>query len=196
MKITRKLIFRLILASTIILTITFVTIPPALIYAGKYQIYREIQDIKPTQIGIVFGAGVKPDGTPHDMLEDRLLTAIELYNNETIEKIIVSGDNSTEHYNEPEAMQNFLSKNGIPDEDIIPDLHGVRTYDTCYRAKKTFGVDKAILISQGYHLPRAIYLCNHFGIDSTGYSATKRSYENKLHYEIREVLALYRSVLD
>lgn len=160
------------------------------------MIYRTADDAEEASVAIVFGAGVWPSGQPTDMLEDRLLTAQELYNQGKIQKILVSGDNRTSHYNEPQAMLNYLVSIGIPEDDVVLDYAGRRTYDTCYRAHEIFGVENAILVTQGYHLPRALFLCNHFGVQSAGISATKRSYVDNARYEIREILALYGSVLD
>ncbi|MBN2100777.1 YdcF family protein [Candidatus Dojkabacteria bacterium] len=179
-----------------IATLAFLISGPILVYRGKYQIYTKIDDVEKTRVGIVFGAGVKPTGEPSDMLEDRLKLAYDLYENDKIEKIVVSGDNRFSHYNEPQAMYNYLVRKGVNNEDIVQDFAGRRTYDTCYRAKEIFGIDEALLISQGYHLPRALFLCNKMGIESTGYSATLRTYENEPQYKIREIIAIYWSVID
>lgn len=170
--------------------------PPVIIHSGKHQIYTKVKDVEETQVGIVFGAGVLPNGKPTDMLRDRLDTAAELYENEKVQKIVVSGDNRVSHYNEPQAMYNYLIENDIPEEDIVRDYAGRRTYDTCYRAHEIFGIEKAILISQGYHLPRAIYLCQNFGVESAGLSATRHSYPGETWFKTREIIALYRSILD
>ena len=179
-----------------LLVVLFLAIPPIIVYSGKYRIYREIEDVYPMEVGIVFGAGVRPDGSPTPMLKDRLLTAQDLLEGGKIETILLSGDNSTTHYNEPQAMFTYLVEQGVPEDAMVMDLAGRRTYDTCYRAKEIFSVEKAILITQGYHLPRALYLCSTFGITSTGFSATQREYVGELYYKLREVLALYNSVLD
>lgn len=193
-------IIRNILKLSIIVFVTFFVIyictPPLVVYRGRYQVYENVETVGEYEVGIVFGAGVKPEGVPSDMLEDRLLTAEELYRNGKVEKILVSGDNSQEHYNEPQVMYDYLVEKGVPEDRVIRDYAGRRTYDTCYRAKEIFGVDKALLISQGYHLPRSIYLCESFDIESTGYSATRREYLYETFYESREVIALYWSTLD
>lgn len=174
----------------------FLSIPPLIVYTNKYHIYEKPENVVPTKIAIVFGAGVRPNGLPTPMLKDRLLTAKDLYEAGKIETILVSGDNSDTHYNEPAAMETFLVNNGIPEEAIVSDFAGRRTYDTCYRAHAIFEIDKAILITQGYHLPRALYLCNTFGVTSAGVSATRQRYAGDIDYKLREILALYNSVLD
>jgi SanA protein len=93
-------------------------------------------------------------------------------------------------------MYDYLVEEGIPSEDIVRDFAGRRTYDTCYRAHEIFEIEEAILVSQGYHLPRAIFLCEKFEITSSGYSATRQNYVNENFYKSREILALYKSVLD
>lgn len=189
---TRKIVVGVFL----FLLIAFIAIPPIIVYSGKFNIYRDVGDVTPTKIGIVFGAGVQPDGSPSPMLRDRLITAQELYDARKIETLIVSGDNSVSHYNEPQAMYNYLLGLGVPEDAIVRDYAGRRTYDTCYRAHEIFGVDRALLITQGYHLPRALFLCDEFDITVSGLSATRQEYAGETHYKIREVLALYKGVLD
>lgn len=182
----------------LILLLTYLILIPILtLNYGKNKIYTDISDIKGYEIAIVFGAGLKPDGTPNDMLKDRLDTATELYNEGKIEKILLSGDNSLVEYNEPQAMYDYLVfTKEIPPENVVRDFAGLRTYDTCARAKNIWKIDKAILISQGYHLSRAIFTCNTLGVQSTGYSATKDIYIGETYYKIREILAIHKAVLD
>ena len=191
---------KILITISIILTIIIIyliTTPLAILQYGKNKIYTDISDIKGYEIAIVFGAGLKPDGTPNDMLKDRLDTATELYNEEKIEKILLSGDNSLVEYNEPQAMYNSLVyTNEIPPEDVVRDFAGLGTYDTCARAKNIWNIDKAILISQGYHLSRAIFTCNTLGVQSTGYYATKNTYIGDSYYKFRELLAIHKAVLD
>jgi vancomycin permeability regulator SanA len=192
----KKLI--LTISVILILLLTYLILVPALtLNYGKNKIYTEISKIEGYEIAIVFGAGLKPDGTPNDMLKDRLDTATELYNESKIEKILLSGDNSLVEYNEPQAMYDYLVyTKEIPSENVVRDFAGLRTYDTCARAKNIWKIDKAILISQGYHLSRAIFTCNTLGVQSTGYSATKDIYVGETYYKIREILAIHKAVLD
>ena len=130
-----------------------------------------IDDSYPNQqVGIVFGAGFTDQG-PLEPLRDRLKAAKKLYEMGKIQKILLSGDNRTLDYNEPQVMEDFLVENGVPSTVLQQDLAGRSTFETCERATKIFGLDKAILISQETHLPRAIYLCEHFGIESIGIAA-------------------------
>jgi SanA protein len=111
-------------------------------------------------IAIVFGAGLRHDGTPTPILKDRVATAANLYFQGKVQKILMSGDNRFADYNEPGSMLAYAVELGVPEADIVLDYAGRRTYDTCYRAKKIFGVDNAILVTQRFHLPRAIFTCN------------------------------------
>ena len=142
-----------------------------------------------TRVAIVFGAGLNHDGSTSDILEDRVQTAVNLYQENKIEKIIMSGDNRFQNYNEPQRMIELAQERGVDPEDLQADYAGRRTYDTCYRAKNIFNLDEAILITQNYHLSRAVYLCNKMGVKSTGVSADLRQYENMRLFKSREILA-------
>lgn len=193
----KKKIFIAVEACVFLLVILFMSSPLIVYEWGKNQIYSSIDDIPHYEVAIVFGAGIKDDGTPSDALKDRLKTAAELYDAGLVEKILVSGDNRFENYNEPTAMYEYLvNTEGIPSANVVRDYAGRRTYDTCARAHEIFGIDEAILVTQGFHLPRAIFTCTELGIDSTGYSATKQDYIFDKYYKIREIAAIYKAVFD
>lgn len=163
----------------------FVLVVLALIILGFPRILTEIYsrpliyeaDNAPSApVAIVFGAGLKRDGTPSPVLQDRVATAVKLYQEGKVKKILVSGDNRFLDYNEPGAMYSYAVSMGVPPEDVIPDFAGRRTYDTCYRAKAIFGVTEALLVTQEFHLPRAIYTCNILGITAVGVRADLRTY--------------------
>jgi len=128
------------------------------------------------RVAIVFGAGLFRDGSPSTVLKDRVKAAADLYFAGKIEKILMSGDNRFVYYNEPGAMQEYASGLGVPAEDIILDYAGRRTYDTCYRAIHIFGVRDALLVTQQFHLPRALFICNTLGVKSVGIRADQRQY--------------------
>lgn len=138
----------------------------------------EIKVEEPPRIAVVFGAGVAENGEPSPALEDRIITAVELYRAGRVRKILMSGDNRFENYNEPAAMREQAIKRGIPAENVVADYAGRRTYDTCRRAKEIFGVERAILVTHEFHLSRALYLCQNAGIDSIGITADRRQYDN------------------
>jgi vancomycin permeability regulator SanA len=162
---------------------------------GMYARSRteSLESIAPMKIAIVFGAGLWRDGTPTPVLRDRITTAAELYFSGNVEKLLMSGDNRFSDYNEPASMQEFAISLGVPADDIVLDFAGRRTYDTCYRAREIFNVDEAILVTQGYHLPRALYTCNKLGIHAVGVSADRRQYRrgSLLYWNLRELLATF-----
>jgi len=157
-----------------------------------------IEAVPVNRVAIVFGAEVKKDGTPSAVLRDRVKTAVELYKNGKVEKLLMSGDNRFVDYNEPESMRQYAVSLGVPNEAIVLDYAGRRTYDTCYRAKEIFGVNSAILVTQGFHLPRAIFLCNSFGVDAVGVKADNYYYLKRLRliWNIRETLATAQAMWD
>ena len=179
------------------LILLFLISPLLILTHGKNNIYTELSNIPHYEVAIVFGAGIKDDGTPSDALKDRLITAADLYNAGVVDKILVSGDNRFENYNEPDAMYEYLvNTEDVSEDDIAVDYAGRRTFDTCVRASEIWGIDDAILISQGYHLPRAIFTCDALGVESVGYSATRQDYVFSDYYKFREVLAIYKAVID
>lgn len=148
------------------------------------QLYARPRTFQPSQaparpVAIVFGAGLWRDGSPTPVLRDRVATAAALYQAGKVQKLLMSGDNSEVFYNEPEAMRQFALGLGIPDEALALDYAGQRTYDTCYRAQEIFGIESAILVTQAFHLPRAIYSCNMLGLPAIGVPADQRQYRRR-----------------
>lgn len=119
-------------------------------------------------VALVLGAGLSSDGTPSPYLSGRLDEAITLYNAGSVSVILVSGDNRTTSYSEPDAMVTYLVKHGVPDEDVIADYAGLDTYDSCYRARHIFGVTSVTVIGQSYHIARAVTTCRMIGLDAIG----------------------------
>jgi vancomycin permeability regulator SanA len=150
------------------------------------------------RVAIVFGAGLRRDGTPTPILRDRVETAADLYFGGKVEKILMSGDNRFVNYNEPESMRQYALSLGVPGEAIVLDYAGRRTYDTCYRAKAIFGVKSTLLVTQKFHLPRAIFLCNMLGVKASGVEADNRQYwgGSLLVWNFREQLATVGAFLD
>jgi SanA protein len=148
-------------------------------------------DIPSAPVAIVFGAGLQRDGSPSSVLRDRVLTAVELYKTGKVQKILMSGDNRFLNYNEPGAMFEYASELGVPPTDIVLDYAGQRTYDTCFRAKSIFGVSEAILVTQKFHLPRALFTCNSLGVKAVGAIADKHNYfaYTQVIWFIRETFA-------
>jgi SanA protein len=156
------------------------------------------EEVPPTRVAIVFGAGLLRDGSAGPVLRDRVETAVLLYQQRKAGKLLMSGDNRFANYNEPEAARRYALQRGVPDEDIILDYAGRRTYDTCYRAKHIFGVDEAILVTQPFHLPRALFLCNWFGVEATGVEADNRYFLKRFraYWNFRELFAAFQAAWD
>lgn len=156
------------------------------------QRYDDTASIPHERIAIVFGAGVRPDGRLSRMLADRVSAAVELYRTGRVQKLLMTGDNSRVDYDEVSAMRRYAIEHGVQPGDITLDYAGFRTYDSCYRARAIFGVVKAILVTQRYHLPRAVYTCRQLGVDAVGLGTPDwEAYPFSLvaTYTIREALA-------
>lgn len=148
----------------------------------------DLSAIEPDCI-MVLGASVTADGTPSSILRDRLDTAVDLYNKGVSSKLLLSGDNGQMVYNEVQGMKNYVLEAGVAEEDIFMDHAGFSTYESVYRAKHIFGVDSMVVVTQTYHLYRALYGCNRLGIEAAGAAADQNSYGGQERREVREVLA-------
>ena len=138
---------------------------------------------------IVLGASVYADGTPSTILRDRLDCGIALYKAGAAPKIIMSGDNRTEHYNECAAMKRYAIAQGVPSEDIFCDHAGFSTYESMYRAKYVFGCSRVVVATQTYHLYRALYSAHVLGVEAVGVASDYSSYGGQLWYDMREIPA-------
>ena len=155
-------------------------------------------DVPARRVAIVFGAGLTRSGEATPVLRDRVDTGARLYFSGKAEKLLMSGDNRFVEYNEPEAMRQYALSLGVPDKDIVLDYAGRRTYDSCYRAKEIFGVKEAILVTQKFHLPRALFLCNALGLDGVGVEANNLVYLKRslLFWNLRELPATVTAFAD
>lgn len=188
-KVLSMLIFIILI---IMITIPLVTLIPRLItgFLANERIYKT-DEVSAERVAIVFGAGLWRDGTPTPVLRDRVAQAAELYFVGKVEKILMSGDNSYLDYNEPQAMREYAISLGVPDQDIVLDYAGRRTYDSCFRARDIFRVNRAILVTQSFHLPRALYICNRLGIEASGVPSDRREYSTRslAFWNLREIPA-------
>lgn len=163
----------------------------------KDRIFRSAEELDPDGTAdciLVLGAGVKGE-TPSHMLEDRLLEAIKLYEAGIAPKIIMSGDHSRTDYDEVNVMKAFAIEHGVPSEDIFMDHAGFSTYESIYRAKAIFGVKSIVIVTQKYHLFRALYISDELGVDSVGVGADPRKYSGEAKRQIREVAARTKDML-
>lgn len=156
---------------------------------------RTVESAEPTDVALVLGAGLKRDGTPSLYLERRLDIARQLYEAGKVRAVLVSGDNSTVYHDEPTAMRTWLVDNGVPEDSIVTDHAGLDTYDSCVRAYRIFGVRNAIVITQDYHLPRALFSCTHAGINATGIGASSQGGAVS-QYRNREIPASLKAAWD
>jgi len=170
-------------------------LPATWMYVVTGDRLRTTADAPRTEVAVVFGAGLW-DGEPSPYLAHRLDAAAKLYRAGRIEVVLVTGDNSRKDYDEPDAMRAYLTKRGVPDERIVSDYAGFDTWDSCVRAKKIFGVDRAVLISQGFHIRRAVALCQAAGVDSYGIGVDAKHDVTWYYGGTREVFAAGKAALD
>ncbi|WP_456845149.1 SanA/YdcF family protein [Cellulomonas sp. P5_C6] len=159
---------------------------------------RAADDVPPTPVALVLGAGLKPDGSPSVYLARRLDAARELYERGTVDVILVSGDNAHASHDEPTAMLDWLVAHGVPAEHVVRDYAGFDTHDSCVRAHEVFGVDDAVVVTQDYHLRRALFSCAEAGIAVTGVGVSSTSVRpvQALTWRARELPASWRAALD
>ena len=185
-----KMIFKLIIITGVSATLVLLLgrVITSIYAQSRIDTLSEIENA-PT--AVVFGAGLWRDGSPTPVLRDRVKTAADLYFSGKVEKLLMSGDNRYVEYNEPAAMRSYALQLGVPDEAIVLDFAGRRTYDTCYRARNIFEVERVILVTQEFHLPRAVYVCNALGVEAHGTPADQRQYRrgSLVYWNIRETLA-------
>lgn len=183
---------------SVIAAFLVLSIPPFLYYYYRQRVYVSVEAVpEDPQTVMVLGAAVYPNDTPSSALQDRLNMAVSLYKEKNVSRILVSGARDSDSYDEPRAMKAELVKAGVPEEIILEDNLGLRTYDSCRRAKTEFGITSLLVVSQGFHLPRALFLCGSVGIDVTGIYATGlfSSYHSDW-YNLREIAAMYLAVWD
>lgn len=149
---------------------------------GDYSNLKDIDCI------IILGAGIWGD-SPSPMLQDRLLQGIDLYKSNVSSKIIMSGDHGREEYDEVNVMKKYAIDNGVPSEDIFMDHAGFSSYESIYRAKEIFGAKKVVIVTQKYHLYRALHIANSLGLEAYGVGADPRQYVGAMYRKIREILA-------
>ncbi|MFZ2970517.1 MAG: ElyC/SanA/YdcF family protein [Minisyncoccia bacterium] len=162
---------------------------------SRTAIYDDINSIPKSQTAIVFGAKVN-SGKMSPMFEDRVISALDLYQAKKVDKILVSGDHGTKNYDEVNVAKDYLASKGVDADDIFTDYAGFDTYDTLYRAKEVFGVESAILVTQKYHLFRAIYIAKGIDMKVTGYSADIHVYRGSEIFEVREIFSRVKAYFD
>ena len=159
---------------------------------------HHLDDAPSAPVALVLGAGLNPDGSPSAFLAGRLEVARALYASGRTRVILVSGDNRVATHDEPTAMRDWLAVHGVPADAVVRDFAGRDTYDSCSRAQRIFGVDRVLVVSQGYHLPRAVTTCRAIGLDAEGVGDwTARTYPAQWTAGARrEKLAAAKTVID
>jgi vancomycin permeability regulator SanA len=145
---------------------------------------------------LVLGAGVHEDGTPSDVLRDRLDEALSLYRAGRVSRILVSGDHRTTAYDEPNAMRRYLEANGVPAPAIFMDHAGVDTYSSIWRARHVFGVERVVVVTQRFHLSRAVWCARELGMEAEGSAADRHLYRGMVWLEAREVVSRTKAFID
>lgn len=159
------------LAVVVVLALGVAVIEADVWAAARGAVYTRVADAPRERVALVFGAGLAPGGGPSPALARRVEAAAALYRAGKVERLLLSGDNGSVGHNEPAAMRAYALELGVPDGAIVSDYAGFRTYDSCYRARAIFGVQEAVLVTQAYHLPRAIYTCRGLGVRAVGFAA-------------------------
>lgn len=145
---------------------------------------------------LVLGAGVGPGGVPSPVLRDRLDAALDLWRAGSVPRILVSGDHRTESYDEPNAMRAYLEARGVPADVIFMDHAGFDTYSSVWRARHVFGARRLVVVTQRFHLPRALWVARSLGMEASGAPADRRLYRGMAWFEAREVVSRTKALLD
>ena len=155
------------------------------------RILTEVQaaELEDIDCVLVLGCGLEADGSPSPMLHDRLQQGVALYQKEAAPKLLVSGDHGREEYDEVNAMKRFAEEQGVPSEDVFMDHAGFSTYESVYRARDIFQVRRMVIVTQEYHLSRALYIAKRLGIEAWGVPADPRTYSGQTARDLREILA-------
>jgi vancomycin permeability regulator SanA len=183
------------LVQIVMLGVVLALLPGAWLQASASGRVRTLADVPKAPVAVVFGAGLTRSG-PSVYLAHRLDAAAELYRAKKVKAILVTGDNSRTDYDEPTTMRTYLEKHGVPAAKVVLDYAGFDTWDSCDRAKRIFGIDRAILVSQGFHIRRALALCGAAGIDSYGIGVDERHDVTWWYGGVREVAGAAKAVYD
>mgnify|MGYP000315471251 FL=1 len=196
----------LVLAPVLVGPVGLLLLPAYVIHATRPYRYADPAAVPAQWVALVPGAGII-NGEPTPALAERIYGAVELYRLGKVQKLLFSGDNSSIHYDEVTAMRRYAMSLGVPAEDITLDYAGFSTYETCYRARDIFGVRKVVIVTQSYHLPRAVYTARQLGIDAVGLGMpdwTSAQVRRTIHYTagemvfytLREALAILKALWD
>ncbi len=194
-----------LMRNVLIIFICLASLGVTLIFSVNFHVKSAVKDriISPEDVKnlekadciIVLGCKVHSDGTLSHMLRDRLLRAIELYKSGVAPKLLMSGDHGSDGYDEVNAMKQFAIENGVPSEDVFMDHAGFSTYETVYRAKEIFKAERVVIVTQEYHLYRALYIADRFDIEGYGVPSDLNTYAGQYKRDLREVIARCKDFL-
>lgn len=166
-------------------------------YETRNFLFSESKDVPNLKTALLLGTSKKlKNGNDNLYFNHRISACIELFKTGKVTRILISGDNGTKDYNEPEDMRDELIANGIPKENITLDYAGFDTYDSALRAKEVFGQESFIVVSQKFHNQRAVYIARRNGIDAYGYNAQDVKKMNGLKTKIREIFACIKAYIE
>lgn len=193
------LVFYIIAAILVVLLALVAVVNRAVVWeASRSEIYdcnKEINIDKKYDCILVLGAGVRTDGTPSHMLEDRLRGAVALYEAGVSDVLLLSGDNSGEDYDEVSAMVKYCLEHGVPESAIVRDDIGFSTSESVYNTVRTLGYRDIIVVTQEYHLYRAMYMIKRMGADADGFATDYRAYSMQIKRDVREYVARCKDFL-
>jgi SanA protein len=165
-------------------------------FSSFTRIHRDATTLTRAPVAIVLGASVNNDGTPSDALQDRIQTAANLYHAGTVRALLLTGDDGRNERNEIQPMVRAAREAGVPERDLLIDGEGYRTYESCKRAVNIFHITHAIVVTQRFHLGRALFLCNHLGMSADGFTADRRHYVRSTFFWSRDLLASVKAFWD
>ena len=193
MRLAVILLALVVLASALVLGINAYVIAKT---RGMIISPQQAAETENTDCILILGCRVYEDGTPSHMLEDRLQQGVELFEAGAAPKLLMSGDHGQQDYDEVNAMKNYAVNCGIESSDVFMDHAGFSTYESLYRAKEIFGAEKVIIVTQRYHLYRALYIARQLGLEAYGVASDPRSYAGQIMRDIREILARNKDFLN
>lgn len=175
-----------------------VALPVAVVQVSGRHHVVDLADAPSRTVALVLGAGLRPDGSPSTYLARRLDAAVDLYGRGVVRGVLVSGDSSTVGYDEPTAMKDYLVRQGVPADVVLQDFAGLDTHDSAVRARTVFGVQDAIVVTQDYHLPRAVFSARAAGIDAVGVAVSSASVtpSQLATWKARDLLASWKAAVD
>lgn len=186
--------FFILIAVPVLVALVSLVAIAIVVSSSRKHIYTKIENIPNAEAALILGAAILKNGQPSPVLRDRIDQAIDLYKAGKVGKIIASGDNASVDYNEVQPVRIYLIKNGIPEEDIFMDYAGFDTYSSIYRARDVFLVESLSIVSQSFHLPRAVFIARNLGLEASGSSADRGHY--KVTNYFREMAADIKAVVN